>query len=117
VLFRQPTQTFGVTVVSQTGLAAGHCALVWHWSMLMTVGGWPGALPLPSVGVVVDGAPSMPDAVMFAWFEMVPDAVASTVTRNFTTLVPLTASVPPVVAVAPAPRRAVSVLVPAVKLT
>jgi hypothetical protein len=32
----------------------------------MVVGGWPVAPPLPSVGVVEGGAPSRPEAVMFA---------------------------------------------------
>ena len=53
---------------------------------------------------------------MFAWFEMVPDTVPSTVTLNLMTLVAFTAKFPPVVALAPVPRRTVSVLVAAVKL-
>ena len=63
---RHATHTFGVTAVLHTGLAAGHWALVVHWSMTMSVGGCPAAEPLPSVGVVVCGAPRSPEAVMFA---------------------------------------------------
>ena len=50
---------------------------------------------------------------MFAWLAMIPVAVASTVTLNFTVTDSATASVPPVVAFAPVPSRTVRVFVPA----
>ena len=102
---RQPTQTFGETPVSQTGVVPPQSAFDAHRSTTTVVGGLPAAGPLPSVGVVLFGAPSKPPALMLAWFERFPEKLASIFTLNVTFVVAFTASVPPVVAFAPAPSR------------
>jgi hypothetical protein len=103
--------------VLQKGVGAEQSPLFTQGWMSMSVGSGPGLPPLPSVGVTVVGAPRCPEAVIVAWFEMVPLAVASTVTRKRTVAVAPMAMVPPFVAFAPVPRRAVRIRVPAANVT
>ena len=102
---RHSTHAFGLNTTLQNGVGAEQSPSSSQASMITSVGGCPELGPLPSVGVSVGGAPSRPEAVMIAWFEIVPLAPASMVTRNFTCAVSPTSIAPPFVPSAPAPSR------------
>jgi len=96
-------QTYGCTVVTQIGRAAGHGVATSHSSIGVVVG-LPGVAPLPD-GYVVVGFPLRPSAVMIAWFDSVPVALLSICTRKLTVADSPMPTDPPSVELAPVPMR------------
>jgi hypothetical protein len=108
---KQATQTRGDAVVRQYGVEPLQSEFDVHFSTNTLVVCWPEVALSPSDGKSCASAPDTPEAFTFAWFEMLPSAVESTVTRNTTVVASLGAIVPPVVPFAPVPRRTFTVRV------